>query len=103
MGFESLIVCFLLGMYVMHLTYNLKTYKTEMGAAVWMYHVGFLVPLLVSLVVLFPLGLVELTSIQAFTTPDMEMLHTICDEVRQAHMDLCLIRDKILSNPSSKI
>lgn len=103
MQFESLIVCFLLGMYVMHLSYNLKTYKAEMGAAVWMYHVGFLVPLLVSLVVLFPLGLVELTSIQAFTTPDMEMLHTICDEVRQAHMDLCLIRDRILSHPSSKM
>jgi len=95
MQFESLSVCFLLGMYVMHLTYNLKIYKDELSYGVWWYHLGFLVPLLFSLFVLFPLGLVELTTVQAFSAPDQEVLHTIVSEVRQAHTDLVFIQNKI--------
>jgi len=92
----------LLGMYVMHIMYNLKKSSTDLDYPVWVYHASFLVPLLGSLLFLFPLGLVELTSIQAFTTPDMEMLHTICDEVRQAHTDLCFIREKVVGYSSAK-
>ncbi|CAK0810418.1 unnamed protein product [Prorocentrum cordatum] len=95
MQFESLSVCFLLGMYVMHLTYNLKVYKDELSYDVWWYHLGFLVPLLFSLLVLFPLGLVELTTVQAFSAPDQEVLHTIVSEVRQAHTDLVFIQNKV--------
>ncbi|CAK0874898.1 unnamed protein product [Prorocentrum cordatum] len=95
MQFESLSVCFLLGMYVMHLTYNLKVYKDELSYGVWWYHLGFLAPLLFSLLVLFPLGLVELTTVQAFSAPDQEVLHTIVSEVRQAHTDLVFIQNKV--------
>jgi hypothetical protein len=103
MQFLSLIDCFLLGMYVMHITFNLQYYEKKgyVEYPVWWYHVGFLVPLLVSLVVLFPLGLVELTSIQAFSTPDQDVLHTIVSEVRQAHTDLCFIQNKIMSQGGS--
>jgi hypothetical protein len=98
MQFLSLIDCFLLGMYVMHITYNLQYYEEKgyVKYPTWYYHVGFLVPLVTSLVVLFPLGLVELTSIQAFSTPDQEVLHTIIAEVRQAHTDLVFIQNKIM-------
>jgi len=95
MQFESLIVCFLLGMYVMHLTYNLKIYKDDLSYPALWYHLGFLLPLLFSLFVLFPLGLVELTTVQAFSAPDQEVLHTIISEVRQAHTDLVFIQNKI--------
>jgi len=102
MQFESLCICFILGMYVMHLSYNLKVYGHDLSYPVLWYHLGFLLPLLLSLVVLFPLGLVELTSIQAFSAPDQEVLHTIIAETRQAHTDLVFIQSKIMSLGSSK-
>ncbi|CAK0893907.1 unnamed protein product [Prorocentrum cordatum] len=101
MQFESLAVCFLLGMYVMHLTYNLKIYNDDLSYPALWYHLGFLVPLLFSLVVLFPLGLVELTTVQAFSAPDQEVLHTIISEVRQAHTDLVFIQHQVTGLGSS--
>merc|ERR1712060_525495 len=85
----------------MHITYNLKVYKDEISYPALWYHLSFLVPLVGSLVVLLPLGLVELTSIQAFAAPDQEVLHAIISEVRQAHTDLVFIQDKIMSLGSS--
>jgi hypothetical protein len=93
--FLSLSLCFCLGSYVLHLIHNLGYYGDYLTVHKAVYHLIFILVFVVSLLVLFPFALVELTSIQAFVVPDEDVLTTITTIVRDARQDLALIADEL--------
>jgi ABC-type multidrug transport system fused ATPase/permease subunit len=89
--FLSLSLCFCLGSYILHLLHNLGYYGDYLTFHQAVYHVIFILVFIGSLLLLFPLALVEITSVQAFVVPDEDVLATITTLVRDARQDLALI------------
>jgi len=91
---EAVLMCFLAGMYVMHMSYNID-YVHWSTALLWK---GlFVAGCVIGLFLLGPLALLELTSIQAFVDPDDDVLSSIMAQVNEIWSDCEHIRRQMES------
>jgi hypothetical protein len=88
---ESTLLCFSAGIYLMHVTGNI-----DYGhASVVLWKIIFNSGNILGLVVLGPLALLEVTSIQAFADPDQEVMKSIMDQVNEVWTSFAEIRRQI--------
>lgn len=83
---EALVMSFFLGMYVLHLRGLLLLN---------------MVAFLVGLLIIQPLAILELSSVQAFVVTDHELLDSISQQVIQVLLDLKLVRHQLEAHPDA--
>jgi len=86
----GLLLCFMLGFYVMHGIYNIEHY----GFA-WYWHLLFLFPLISGLFVILPHMLKEDSILQGFCNPNSDVMDAVVDLLRQAYADLAHVRTQL--------
>jgi hypothetical protein len=87
----SLGMCFMLGLYVMNISYNL-TYLQKP----WYWHILFVLPLLCDMFLLLPKIVILYTRVQCFCDPKHDVMESIHDQMGQAWSDLVSARDQII-------
>merc|ERR1712203_665865 len=85
----AVLQCFMLGFFVMHISYNLD-YVHWSTAMAW--KVCFMSACALGLAIIGPLALLELTSVQAFVSPSTDVLSSIKAQVSEVWSDLDHIR-----------
>lgn len=87
----SLGMCFMLGLYVMNISYNV-TYLQKP----WYWHILFVLPLLCDMFLLLPNIVILYTRVQCFCDPKHDVMESIHDQMGQAWSDLLSARDQII-------
>lgn len=90
----SLALCFMLGIYFMHLSYNTDHTAPRLAGAVVL-KVIFVTAFVVGLMILGPLALLEVSSIKAFACPDEEVMTAVIDQVHEVWKDVEDIRQQM--------